>query len=298
MAAAPSSRSGQPLPRWVRFAGIPLSAVVLTSFFIFLGFPYDLVRDRLVFQLESATGAEIEIGELSARVTVGGPGLAAAPVSAVLPGRQRIEIERLRLRPAWSLAWLQGNAALHVDIESPLGELDGVVFVGSEPGFAGKLRGVQLSSLPLDGVLPDLTLEGSLDLDADVRRDAETGDPRGEVTFAATEGSVLVAAAPMPVPYDTLRGSVLLGGDQLALIREIELDGPMIGAKITGTIEHAEVRGDAPLALEATVVVKVLPMQALVRRLGVQLDQHGSADVQLGGTLQNPRLKTTRSGQR
>ena len=63
----------------------PVGAIVLTSLFIFLGFPYELLSGRLAGAIESASGVRVHIGDLSPRLGLAGPGLVAT--AEVRPGQ-------------------------------------------------------------------------------------------------------------------------------------------------------------------------------------------------------------------
>ena len=54
---------------------MPIAAVLLTTFFILLGFPYDLLADRIALQVESALGVPVEIGGTELRLGLLGTGL-------------------------------------------------------------------------------------------------------------------------------------------------------------------------------------------------------------------------------
>ena len=122
------------LPRWVRITGYPLAALLLTLLFIFLGFPYDLLALRLEKAIDDATGVSVRIGRLSPHVTPLGLGLAAYDLESGPQGAPDFRVERLTMRPAWSLRWFAGTPAIYLDLESAIGNGNGTLTIGYTGG--------------------------------------------------------------------------------------------------------------------------------------------------------------------
>ena len=99
--AAPPRESR--IPRWLVSASWPVSGVLLTLFFVFLGFPYDLLALRLSDQALQSMNLRLSIGDLSPHVGPLGLGLVATDVLAAQEGGNTIAVDALILRPAWSL---------------------------------------------------------------------------------------------------------------------------------------------------------------------------------------------------
>jgi uncharacterized protein YhdP len=118
--AAASNRTT--LPRVPLIVGLPVAAIVLVGVFVFLGFPYGALGDRISTEIQIATGARIDFQDIGPSFQLAGPGLEATGIRATLVDGQAYQIERAMLRPAWSLAWFRGMPALYVEIESELGE--------------------------------------------------------------------------------------------------------------------------------------------------------------------------------
>ena len=86
------------VPRPLLALGIPLAGTLLTGLFIFLGFPYDLLADRLAAQVERALGVRIEIQEVGPKLHLAGPGLEARGVRATWSGGRQLRLDEYRLQ--------------------------------------------------------------------------------------------------------------------------------------------------------------------------------------------------------
>jgi len=145
------ARLTAPIPRPVVFVGGPLLYLLLLAFFVFLRFPYDRLADRVEAAVQAASGMEVVIGELGPHLGLLGPGFEARDVSLMPAQGGRIPLEHLRLRPAWSLSWLRGVPAVHVDALGEMGRIAGAFALGDggPSGFDGSLEGVDSAS-PLE----------------------------------------------------------------------------------------------------------------------------------------------------
>ncbi len=284
----PNSFLEAPIPRPLLWVGIPIAAVVLIALFVFLGFPYARVADLAGRQLSEASGHEISIGEIHPRITIGGPGFSVSNLVLTSEQRQRYEIDPLRLRPAWSLSWLRGQPALHVDLTSAMGKAVGTVVLGDEPGWEGNLSQLDLAQLPLP-TGSGVALSGRLDADADLTLAAN--GPSGVLHFAAADGTLSHSRLPIDIEYTTVQGDIVLGEKSLAEIRELVLDGPTLSAAVTGNVARGQKRGRELLDLSVELQLKPSPMRAMLRGLGVALDADGRTSFSLGGTVQSPKLR-------
>ena len=276
-----------PIPKPVLWIGTPIAAVFLITIFVFLGFPYDQFAVPLSQQISQATGADVSIGQIEPRLTIGGPGVAARDVRIVTPDQQRIDVDPLEIRPAWSTSWLRGAPALKVDLESGIGQADGILTLADTPAWAGELREVDLARLPLEN-MAGLALAGTLTAAADVEL-ADTG-PVGPLSFDATAGSVRHESLPVPLEFERVNGDLMLGGDALVDVRSLELDGPMVFAEVSGTVLRAPRPGTERLDLDIALEIKSPPLQMILRQAGVRLNGQGRSSFNLGGTISNPRV--------
>jgi type II secretion system protein N len=288
MAIPPASSR---FPRWLVLAAYPLAAIALTLFFVFLGFPYDMLAQRIGHEVEAATSVRLRIGELSPHLGLLGPGLQASEVLAGREGQGTIALDELVVRPAWSTAWLRGIPAIHLDLTAPTGSAAGVATFGQEAGFEGSLADVDIAALPL-GSLGAFDLAGRLDADVDLRR----GEPEaggglaGSVDFALREGHFQTEDFPVAVPFERLHGRLDFGGKVYAQVSDVKLEGPMISGTIEGTVGHGPAPGSEPLAITITYEVSdpgLAPMLGGLGRRGAD----GRSVLQVTGTLASPVLR-------
>jgi len=281
------------LARVLLWVGYPLAGLALTVLFVFLGFPYDLLGKRLSSEVERATQVRLRIGELSPHLGLGGPGLEASDVYAAREGGRTIVLRSLVVRPAWSLAWLRGTPAVHVSVDSEIGNSAGTVFLGQGGGFQGELEGVQVGFLPLEDLTGGLEVDGRLDATIDLRAPSEDAGAglEGTVEFDLTEGSVATNALPIAVPFEHLRGTLAFGGEVWVTIEKLELEGPLVQAQASGHVglgPNAQLR---PLVLTLSYTAKDPAVQAALAGLGRRLAPDGSDELAVSGTLGAPVVR-------
>jgi len=287
MAIATESR----FPRWLVRAAYPLAALALTGFFVFLGFPYDLLAARLSHELESQTRMKVRIGELSPHLGLLGPGLAASQILAGREGEGTFSVDELVIRPAWSTSWFRGAPAIHLDVASAAGAAAGVATLGREPGWQGSLAGVDVAALPI-AALSSFDLTGRLDAEVDLRSAAaeEGGGLAGAVGFVLAEGSFQTPDLPIAVPFSQLRGRLDFGGDAYLRVSDVELDGPMIRGRIEGTVGHAPAPGRQPLAIDIAYEVSDPSLAPMLGSLG-RRGPDGRSVLKVTGTLAQPVIR-------
>jgi type II secretion system protein N len=278
-----------------RALAIAAAALVTTGFFVVSGFPYDRLAPRIEQAIAAATGARVDIGRLDLGLVWVTPELRAEDVDVAWPGGRRLRFERLRVRPAWSTSWLRGHPALVLALRSSEGEVDGTVVAGGEPAFRGTLRQVELGQIPLDEWAPGASLAGRADAELDLAIAAD--GPRGSARFTVGDGSLSLPLLPIGVPFESLRGELVLGGESLAKIAALDLVGPLVGFSAQGTIGRAPEATMAPLAIDARLDVREPTVRTLLRGQGIVLDAEGKAAVTIGGTLGSPEPQAApRSG--
>ncbi|MBW2316582.1 MAG: type II secretion system protein GspN [Deltaproteobacteria bacterium] len=287
--AAQPAGSDARFPRWLLVLGVPIVAVLLVAFFVFLQFPFDRFSEILAGQTGAALGADVTIGGLDPTLTVGGPGFVARDVQIRWPGGERATVAAASLRPAWSTSWLGGSPSFLLDAESDIGGVAGQVTVGAAPGFDGRFTGVDLDRLPLERFAQGAALDGALDLDADLEwRD---GAPVGEVDFLARDGSVATSQLPFALPYDELRGRIEFGDDGALTLEGVALEGPMISAQLEGGTQAAPSVWIAPLELDIHLQVSDRNLQPTLRSAGLRLAPDGSAELKVRGSLSAPIVR-------
>lgn len=284
--ASLADEDGRPLPfGWI---GTTVFCVVLTLLFLIWGFPYELVSQRLLGALRGATGAEVRVATLGPYLSWAGPGIEATEVRITGSDGTRFDFERLRARPAWSLAWLRLDPAVFLDAQGELGQVSGVaVLDGEQPAFDGKIQGMNLARLPVDALWPQITLSGTLDADIDVT----SGEPApvGSVHFEARDGGLGATGLPMGLPFETITGELALGGESLVQIVSFHAESPMFTAEASGQIGKADYFVQAPLDLRIQVQAQPRFVPAL-QRLGLQVSPGGAATVRITGTPSEPQV--------
>jgi type II secretion system protein N len=270
---------------------VALGCLLLTALFFVLRFPVDRFRGALVAQLAAVTGADATVGALAARPGLGGLTLVAAPVSARWPGGARLELERAALRPAWSLSWLRGRPALHLDLRAPVGALSGTLWPGDPAAFDGELEGVALEQLPpeLLALAEGIALTGRLD--AEVGLEQRAGRLVGELELALADGSFSAPGAPVAVPFESLDAEIRLAESGAVEVGSARLDGPMLSGEARGQIGAAASVDLAPLAFEADLEVVDPTLRSWLAPLGVAVDPSGRAKLRIGGTLAEPTVR-------
>jgi type II secretion system protein N len=263
--------------------------LALTLVFVVTGFPADRLAPRVAGLASAATGSQVQIGELDVDLVALLPALHAREVTVTAPGGTRLQLDRVRARPAWSLSWLRGDPALALSLRAGEGRVDGVVRLGSTPGFTGDFEQVDLRLLPaalLGGL--GVSLDGRLAGELDVRM-AELG-PEGELEIHAGEGSLALPNLPIGIPYQSIDVEATLGGEQLASIASLVVDGPMVALDASGTVGRGPTPPLAPLALQARIEVREPALRDLFSGTAVALGPDGAADLAIGGTLSEPQV--------
>jgi len=283
-AVAPKPRTGGWPPRPVRFLAAGAAALLLTALLVVVNFPYERVRGRIEQILSARLGAPVELGGVEGRLTPFGPAVLLRDVRTRTRGGSRVELSEVRLRPAWSLAWLRGVPALHLRASSPMGRARGVLRVESEPGFRGEIRDLRLEALAtFGGALAELPLDGIADLEGNVRATAD--GPEGRVRIAARDGSIGVPGIPVALPFRSLEGVVRLGGDRLLEIADaLAFDGPMLSGTVTGSVGRAPRLEQARLDLRAELRLREPGLAPALSAAGIRLDREGRGSVRITGT--------------
>lgn len=270
--------------QWVALAA---AAILLTGTFAYLRFPYDRLAESLSARLAD-TGLQLEIGEMSPSLSLAGPGLAAENVKLTRPDGNVMHIDRLRVRPAWSLAWLTLRPALHLTLEAPQGQLEGVAVLRGPQRFTGELREVDLTELLGADALSGTQLEGRASFDVDVA--LEEGGPSGPVRLHARDGVLSHPQLPMAIPYEELTGDFALGGESYLQISSFELRSPLGTGSLRGTVGRAEDPRQAPLDLELAVQVAQGVRGSLVSQ-GVRVGRDGELHYKISGTASAPVVR-------
>jgi type II secretion system protein N len=274
-------------PRKLQIAGIALAAVLLTGTFAYLRFPYDRLAASLSSRLTEA-GLGVEIGGMSPSLSLAGPGLAAQDVRIHRGDGSLFEIDQVRVRPAWSLAWLTLRPALHLALETPQGQLEGVAVLRGPQRFTGEIREVDLTELVGSDRLAGASLEGRASFDIDVA--LEEAGPTGPVKIHAKDGVLSHPQLPMAIPYEELTGDLTFGGESLVEIASFELRSPLGTGSLKGKVGRAPDPSQSPLDLELAVQVAQNVRGSLTAQ-GVRVGRDGELKYKISGTAAAPVVR-------
>ncbi|HTF33854.1 MAG TPA: type II secretion system protein GspN [Myxococcota bacterium] len=290
LAVKPAADAGPlELPRWVRTRAIPLGAALLTLLFVVAGFPFDRLAPSLAARVSQGLGAQVSIASVGPSLSLLGPGVRASGVSVAWPDGSQLRLDSLRVRPAWSFAWLRGRPALALRLAAPLGQLNGTLTLGSESGFDGALHEFELAKLPLQSLVPGASIDGKASGDLDIT--TTPGGARGSFHVEARDGSLGLPNLPFALPYTMLRTDVRLTDAALAEISSLELDGPLLSLRASGSIGRAALLLAAPLNLSVRIQAKDSSVGPLLAAAGLRMAADGSADLRITGTAGQPLLR-------
>jgi type II secretion system protein N len=269
---------------------VAVACTLLTAFFFALRFPYDRFREPLVALLGAASGAEVQVGALSGGLGLGGITLVAAPTTLLWPSGARLELSRVALRPAWSLSWLRGQPALHVDLRAPAGRLAGTVWPGEPASFDGGVHELALEQLPSEllAAAEGFALTGRLDADAELS--LAGGALAGELTLDVREGALAAPGSPISIPFERLQAELGLESGSLR-IASASLSGPMVEGSAEGQLGLAGSLADAPLDVQLELRVADPSFRGVLAPLGVRLDGEGRTRLHLQGSLGSPLVR-------
>jgi type II secretion system protein N len=281
-----------PAPSRAQRAVLAAAACALaTAFFFAVRFPYDRFRDLVATQLAALTGAQVELGEVSGGLGVAGLTLRAAPLALRWPAGGEVQLERAALRPAWSLSWLRGRPALHLDLQSTAGRISGTVWPGPPFAVSGRVRDFALESLPSEvlDAAQGFALTGRLDAQADLS--TADGALDGELELDVRDGAASAPGSPISIPFERLTAALALGQDGAVRVQSAALEGPMLAGSAEGQLGPAPDPRQAPLDLKVDLRVADPSLRGMLAPLGVRLDPEGKASLKLRGTLGAPLLR-------
>ena len=288
MSATAHQQSGDALPRALIAIGVPCAGVLLITFFMIRGFPYDELGELIANRIEQSHGIQLTFAQIGPTLQFAGPALEATQLRAKLPGRPMQKIDRALIRPAWSLSWLVGEPVLHVEVESPSGSADGMLRWNGSTAWVGTIRNARPELPPIADWIPTGGLEGNLEATVDVAM-TEQG-PEGRVEFEIQDGSLSLPGFSVPLPFAKLTAKVSLGGDAYATLNSLSLEGPDVSGTGSGKIGRAETLEQAPIGFEFTLDVKPTISRA-VSAGGLKVSPGGVALPKISGTVGKPKIR-------
>jgi type II secretion system protein N len=290
-AAGGRARRAAAAGRARRGALIAIACASLTAFFFAARFPYDHFRDPLVAVVGAASGAEVQVGALSGGLGLGGITLVAAPATLLWPAGARLELTRVALRPAWSLSWLWGRPALHLDLRAPAGRVSGTVWPGEPAAFEGGVRELALEQLPSEilAAAQGFAVTGLLEADAELSLTG--GVLSGELSLDVRDGALAAPGSPISIPFERLEAALRIEPGGALRVESASLSGPMVEGTAQGQLGLAGDLDQAPLDVQLEFRVADPSLRGFLAPLGVKLDAEGRARMHLQGSLGTPVLR-------
>jgi type II secretion system protein N len=277
--------------------GIPVVAFALTAFFIVLGFPYHHLTDRATAFASQALGAEITAVDSGLSPGLDGPGFRFETVRVETSSGDIYRIDRARFGPAWSLSWLALTPTFFYEVESALGNTEGRILAGDEPGWSGSVTDADLAELHFIASALPVTLTGRLSAEGDVA--SSSAGYLGPLQFSAKEGILGHEALPVEIPFDTLHGAFTLGGqggdtagDTLVDIESLSLVGSLFRMTATGHVGRAAQPTNAPLDIRIEFSEVQPQVRSILELFGVRIDNDGRGSVHFVGTLASANFQT------
>jgi hypothetical protein len=278
-------------PRRRRRLFMPLlvaGCIVLTLASAIVQFPAERLAPSIETAVAQGTGAEVTFGALSSGLSFTGPALVASDVELRWPARPATIIDRLRVRPAFSLDWLFGRPTIHVEAEGAFGAFAGNL---SAARIEGELDAVDLMQIHTAWWEPgDPPLTGPVDASFDLAW--ATGTPVGSLELESREGAVTVPDLPVALPYSELSVTAELPAEGAWTLEAFRLDGPMGSAAGSGTLGAGGANWTAaPVDLEVSLSQAKPMVRDALASIGARLDPEGNGSFRITGSLQRPTLR-------
>ncbi len=288
MPTATHRRAGEALPRALIAIGVPCAGVLLTAFFLIRGFPYDKLGELIANRIERNHGIHLAVGDVGPALQLAGLALEGTQLRVTFPDRSPQQIDRALIRPAWSLSWLTGEPALHVELESRSGRADGTLRWNAVTSWVGTIRDARPELPPIADWIPTGGLEGRLEATLDVSV-GELG-LEGLVEFQIRDGSISLPGLTSPLPFESLTAAVRLGGDAYAKLTSLSFEGPLASGSGSGKIGRAERLEQAPIGFEFQLDIKP-GLSRAVSDAGVKVNPGGDAVAKISGTVAKPKIR-------
>ena len=248
-------------------------------------FPYQRLLPPALAAARAVTGAQIEVGEVGLGLGWSGPRLVARDLRCPGPRRQRSTSRRVRVRPAWSRAWLSGVPLWHVEAAGDPGAFRGVV---AADRVSGEWDAVDMDALPWVLLGSGTPLHGRISGEVDLVR--QNGAWQGSAKLRGDGGSVDLPGLPVAIPFEALAADLDVAQDLVTLAGG-RIQGPLVTASVAGTATTAAGPFSTwPLALDVEIEEVDPALRGYLPPLGIPVDGSGRAKVRVTGTLGSPYL--------
>lgn len=270
------------------FLVIPL-AIALVLVFVAILFPWNSVARRLEFEIGAASGARVTLEDLAPAWTARGPVLRARNVAIEHPSVRLLRVSDLEVAPRFSTSWLRGKPRLRIFADSDLGVVDGVLVLGPEPAFDGRVQRVAIERLPLRLSAAGIRVAGELSAEADVALDP-AGTLHGTVDFESPKLELEAILLPKPLVFSSASGSLAILETGATRIENVKLEGGQLRGTLSGEIGLVHRSQPPPLDLRADLEVLDPELRALAQAARLPIPPDGRASLEIRGTAAAPQL--------
>ena len=268
---------------------ITLAGVVLTAFFIYLGFPYDRLAQKFGRDLETNAKVQVRYGEVGPRLQWLGPGIAVSDLLLISDGEEIVRVDELTARPAWSLSWLRGAPSVYLEGSAEAAQAEVEIQVGDAMHVRGEVRDLDLRRLPAPGALSRASLEGTGDFDFDLHKPADQ-NWQGMARLSVDDGSFAPPDLKVAIPYTTLQSTLTLGPDGFLELAETELASPLVSGTAKGRIPVFPGAEPSPLDVTLEFNVSSPEIQNALRENEIAVSVGGDGRIRFGGSLAKPSI--------
>ncbi|MCH7868453.1 MAG: type II secretion system protein GspN [Myxococcales bacterium] len=277
-----------PLPKSLAKFGIPIAAFLLTTFFILLDFPYHHLTNRITAGAGQALGVEIEAANSGLTFGLDGIGFRFEDVRVETPIGDVYDLDFARFGAGWSTSWFFATPTVFFEVDSSFGHARGTIRMDADASGSGSIAGARIGELSfLDELLP-VEITGTLDAEGNI----ETTDDvaQGGLSFDLKDGSISHPGMPIEVPFETIHGLFVFGGEQFLSVEAFDLLGPVLNFSASGTVGHGEAIGDRALDLDIEFKDVAPQMRSMIELLGVSVKRDGRAKLHIGGSISQPEM--------
>ena len=262
------------------------AALLLVALLVVARFPYRRLLPPVLEAASAATGARIAVGDVGLGLGVGGPRIVATDLSLEWPATAALRLATLRVRPAWSLAWLSGAPRWYVEAAGDLGSWAGVL-AGDQ--LAGQWSEVEVDALPWGLLGSAAPLHGRVSGQLDLTR--ADGAWQGSAQLLGNGGSVDLPGLPVAIPFEALQADLRVGPGSVTLTGG-RIEGPLVTASLSGTAtEEGASFSSWPLELDVEIEEVDAALRGYLSPMGIPVGTDGRAKVRVTGSLGAPYLR-------